>query len=538
LPLDDRLASCIVEGTKEGLIADLDEALLSREPLAIINGPLMAGMDEVGRLFNANQLIVAEVLQSAEAMKAAVDHLKPKMRAKRSGAGASTAATPEGGREERSEDIIANKGKILLATVKGDVHDIGKNLVEIILGNNGYDVVNLGIKVPPEEIVRAVKEHAPTAIGLSGLLVKSAQQMVITATDLRAAGVTLPLLVGGAALTKKFTATRIATAYGAPTFYARDAMSGLSLANAWQTDREALIERVAKDYASLTEAPAPAPGPAPRTMPVSWTHALPRAPDLARHELRDVDPRVLFPYVNPTMLFGKHLGLRGDALKLAASGDARAAELVALIEELKQRAARERLLQCHATWRFFPAQSDGETLLLYDPEEPTRVAERFTFPRQLVAPGRCISDWVRPVESRIVDSVAMFCVTAGPGVREVSQSWKEKGEYLRSHALQALAIETAEGFAEYLHKRIRESWGIPDATGVSMRDVFQGSYQGLRVSFGYPACPDLADQAKLFKLLGPESIGVQLTEGFMMDPEASVSALVFSHPEAKYFDAR
>jgi 5-methyltetrahydrofolate--homocysteine methyltransferase len=238
------------------------------------------------------------------------------------------------------------------------------------------------------------------------------------------------------------------------------------------------------------------------------------------------------------MLYGKHLGLRGDALKLAAQGDERAAELVALVEELQQRAARERLLQCHATWRFFPAQSDGDDLLLYDPDAPTRVIERFSFPRQLVSPRRSISDWVRPVASGEMDSVAMFVVTAGPGVREVAESWKQKGEYLRSHALQALAIETAEGFAEYLHKRIRGSWGIPDKPGLSMRDVFQGSYQGLRVSFGYPACPDLADQAKLFRLLEPGSIGVQLTEGFMMDPEATVSALVFSHPEARYFDAR
>ncbi|HUR69457.1 MAG TPA: methionine synthase [Candidatus Thermoplasmatota archaeon] len=516
--LEERLAACIIEGTKEGLLADLDLALRERPALEIINGPLMRGMDEVGRLFNANELIVAEVLQSAEAMKAAVDHLKPHMPIEGKGEG-------------------HGKGKVVLATVKGDVHDIGKNLVEIILSNNGYDVVNLGIKVAPDEIVRAVREHDPSFIGLSGLLVKSAQQMVATATDLQAAGISLPLLVGGAALTKRFTASKIAPAYGAPTFYARDAMSGLALANAWVADPDALVERTREDYAALGDAPAAAPQPAAH-LPVLWTHAVPRAPDFERHLLRDVDVRALWPYVNPTMLFGKHLGLRGDVTKLVEQGDARAVELVAFVDELKKQVAREKLLQAHAVWRWFPANSDREALLLYDPDHQDQVIERFEFPRQRDTPRRCISDWVLPVASGRKDSVALFMVTAGPGVRAVATEWKEKGEYLRSHAIQALALETAEGFAEYVHKRIRDAWGIPDAPGLSTRDLFQANYQGLRVSFGYPACPDLADQAKLFKLLRPEEIGVQLTEGSMMDPEASVSALVFSHPEARYFDAR
>ena len=520
LPLDERLAACIVEGTKEGLFEDLDAALAQgRAPLDVINGPLMKGMDEVGRLFNDNQLIVAEVLQSAEAMKAAVAHLEPHM--------------------ERASS--ATKGKIVLATVKGDVHDIGKNLVEIILGNNGFDVVNLGIKVPPEDLVKAVREHKPDAIGLSGLLVKSAQQMTVTAEDLRNAGIDLPLLVGGAALTKKFTASRIAPAYGAPTFYAKDAMSGLAIANAWVSDREALLKRVQEEYASLqpdARPAAPARGPAAPVTPVARLDALPRPPDFARHVLRDVDVRLVFPYVNPTMLFGKHLGLRGDIAKLVGAGDERARGLHDFMERLKQQVVREKLLRLNAVWRFFPAQSDGEALLVYDPEAPgQKVLERFEFPRQAVAPRRCISDWVEPVGGRM-DSVAFFTVTAGPGVRELAERWKEQGDYLRSHAVQALALEVAEGLAEYLHRRIREAWGIPDPEGLSMRDLFQANYTGLRVSFGYPACPDLADQHKLFRLLHPEDVGVHLTEGHMMDPEASVSALVFHHPEAAYFDAR
>ena len=232
LTLDERLARYIVEGTRDGLIADLDLKLKEAAPLEIINGPLMAGMDEVGRLFNDNQLIVAEVLQSAEAMKAAVAHLEPFM--------------------EKAES--ATRAAIVLATVKGDVHDIGKNLVEIILGNNGYRIINLGIKVPPEELIAAYQTHKPDAFGLSGLLVKSAQQMVVTAQDLKAAGIDIPLFVGGAALTKKFTATRIAPEYGGATVYAKDAMDGLDLANQLFSPltREALIERLRAEQAALS----------------------------------------------------------------------------------------------------------------------------------------------------------------------------------------------------------------------------------------------------------------------------------------------
>src|SRR5204863_484556 len=294
-------------------VADLDLKLQELAPLAIINGPLMAGMDEVGRLFNDNQLIVAEVLQSAEAMKTAVAHLEQFMEK----AGAAT------------------RGTIVLATVKGDVHDIGKNLVEIILSNNGYRVINLGIKVPPEELIAAYHTHKPDAFGLSGLLVKSAQQMVVTAQDLRAASIDLPLFVGGAALTRKFTATRIAPEYGGLTLYARDAMEGLDLANQLfsAVTRDGLVERVRAEQAALAVG-------------------------------------------TPT---------------------------------------------------------DGERL--------------------------CLADYVR---DDVDDSIALFVVTCGEGVRELAARWKDRGEYVRSHALGALAIECAEAFAEMLHARLRTLWGFPD----------------------------------------------------------------------------
>src|SRR5947199_4974243 len=303
LPLDERLARYIIEGSKDGLVEDLAEKRTQAKPLEIINGPLMAGMDEVGRLFNDNELIVAEVLQSAEAMKAAVAYLEPFM--------------------EKTES--ATKGKVILATVKGDVHDIGKNLVEIILANNGFRVVNLGIKVPPEDLIAAFRTHRPDLIGLSGLLVKSAQQIVVTAEDLRAAGVRCPVLVGGAALSAKFTAAKIAPAYGELVCYANDAMQGLDLANKLVDGRtrEAAAAEVQAAQARLREAPAPA---AKRAAPavaslIRHDQPIPTPPDLKRHVLDRFPLEEFFPYLHPAMLYCKHLGLRGNLEALPAAGD-------------------------------------------------------------------------------------------------------------------------------------------------------------------------------------------------------------------------
>jgi 5-methyltetrahydrofolate--homocysteine methyltransferase len=523
LPLDDRLARYIVEGSRDGLIDDLNVALKDRTPLAIINGPLMAGMDEVGRLFNANELIVAEVLQSAEAMKASVRHLEPFM--------------------EKSE--TAAKATILLATVKGDVHDIGKNLVEIILGNNGYRIVNLGIKVAPEVLIEAYRREKPDAIGLSGLLVKSAQQMVITAQDLRAAGIDVPILVGGAALSNKFTATKIAPEYSGIVLYAKDAMNGLDLANRLTDDqeRQALIARIREEQHSIVRsAAAPKPAvassaPGPVRSAVRRDVPVPPAPDYDRHLLRHVPLGEVFAFINPIMLYGKHLGLRGQIDKLLAEKDEKAIKLHDTVEALKREIAEQKLMSAHAVWRFFPCQSSGDDLVLYDPGRPDAPIERFAFPRQPAGERLCLADYCRDVDSGERDAIALFAVTCGVGIRDLSQQWKDAGEYLRSHALQAIAVEAAEGLAEWLHRRLRTAWGFPDPPTTTIHDVLKNKYRGVRVSFGYPACPNLADQRKLFALLRPEEIGVELTDGDMMDPEASVSALVFHHPDAKYFRA-
>ncbi len=508
LPLDERLALCIVEGTKEGLIEDLELKLKDTAPLAIINGPLMKGMDEVGRLFNANELIVAEVLQSAEAMKAAVAHLEPRM--------------------EKTE--TSSRGRILLATVKGDVHDIGKNLVEIILSNNGYEVINLGIKVAPEALIAAFQHHKPDLIGLSGLLVKSAQQMVITAEDLRSAGITLPMLVGGAALTRKHAYTRIRPAYGAGVVYAKDAMQGLDLANQLMSPegRKALFKRIEEEAGTLasTEAAAPAPAPSSeiRSPRIRADEPTLNPPDLDRHVIGMPDLRALWPYVNWNFLKTKHLGTKG-------SKDARGEDLDSLLAELRAHCEAGGM-KARGVYRFLHADSQGNTLFLYD--VTGRELERLVFPRQRGGDGLCLSDFARPKGSGL-DHVALFAVTAGEGIREQAEALKHKGEYLRSHALQALALESAEAFAEKMHRDLRAAWGFPDGPEMTMQDRFQKKYRGVRVSFGYPACPELADQEKLFRLLKPEDIGIQLTEGHMMEPEASVSALVFHHPQAGYF---
>ncbi|MFB5758881.1 methionine synthase [Paenibacillus medicaginis] len=518
LTLEERLAAYVVEGSKEGLVPDLDEALTKYTPLKIINGPLMAGMEEVGRLFNNNELIVAEVLQSAEVMKTSVAHLEQFM--------------------EKTETSV--KGKIILATVKGDVHDIGKNLVEIILSNNGYRIINLGIKVPPERIIEAYREEKADAIGLSGLLVKSAQQMVVTAQDLKTAGIDAPIMVGGAALTRKFTKNRIRPEYNGLVLYAKDAMDGLDLANKLMNPdtRRLMVEEAEneKETETATE---------PKSLPqlsrversnISTDVPVYVPPDLERHVLRNYPIGHILPYVNMQMLLGHHLGLKGNVEQLLAAGDPKAVSLKETVDEILKSAVQDSLMQAHAMYRFFPAQSEGNDILIYDPADVGKVLHRFSFPRQQVEPYLCLADFLKPVSSGTMDYVGFLVVTAGHGIRELSTAWKDQGDYLRSHALQAVALEVAEGLAERIHHMMRDNWGFPDPPDMTMKQRLGARYQGIRVSFGYPACPDLEDQEPLFRLMKPEDMGVALTEGYMMEPEASVSAMVFAHPQAQYFN--
>ena len=522
MPLDQRLSSAIVEGIKEGLVGDLKEALSGRSPLEIINGPLMDGMNEVGRLFGLNQLIVAEVLSSAEVMKAAVSYLEPLM--------------------ESGE--AATRGTIVLATVKGDVHDIGKNLVDIILSNNGYRIINLGIKVPPQDLIQAYREHLPDMIGLSGLLVKSAQMMVETVRDFSEAGIDCPVLVGGAALTNRFTRLRIAPGHRGAVVYARDAMSGLNLAHrlADADERQRLASELImetrsmeKEEASRIQTPR-APRPRSSGSTVSPVQAAPAPPDLKRHMLKDFDLSEIFRYVNPVMLYVRHLGYRGRFVEALEAGDVKALELQERVQQVEDVMIERGDITANAVYQFYRAASEAADLLILS-GDGRRVLERFRFGRQSGGDGLCLSDYVLPKTSGAPDYVAAFVTTVGPGVRELAAQWQANGDYLASHILQILALEGAEAFAELLHKRLRAAWGFPDAEGLTTMDLFKANYRGRRFSFGYPACPRLEDQEQLWRLLEPEkTVGVSLTEGSMMDPEGSVSAIVMHHPQAKYFN--
>ncbi|MDP4083153.1 MAG: methionine synthase [Bacillota bacterium] len=523
MKLEERLAYYVVEGTKEGLLPDLATALeMYPAPLDIINGPLMNGMKEVGRLFNDNQLIVAEVLQSAEVMKAAVTYLEPFM---------------------EKGDVSASKGKILLATVKGDVHDIGKNLVDIILSNNGYNVVDLGIKVLPSDLIKAVRDEKPDMVGLSGLLVKSAQQMVLTAQDMKEAGLSIPILVGGAALSRKFTDTKIAGSYDGLVLYAKDAMTGLSLANQLQSPEEIeTLWQVKNEKISSAEVPRESLASAAVSVAVKLKKSVSTdvpvffPEDTKRHILRSYSLSHIEPYINMQMLMGHHLGVKGKVAKLLAEKDEKAVKVKVVLDQLITEASENQWITPSSVYQFFPAQSEGNKLFVFDPKETDRVLEVFDFPRQETAPYLCLADYVKSVDSGIKDFVGFFSVTAGKGIREKAEQLKEEGRFLECHALQALALETAEGFAELIHRRMRDGWGFPDPLHFTMQDRFAAHYQGQRYSFGYPACPEIEDQRKLFNLIHPEEIGVELTDGFMMEPEASVTAIVFAHPEARYFN--
>lgn len=515
LPLAERIARNVIEGSKEGLIDDLETARTGGDydaPLDIINGPLMTGMAEVGRLFNANELIVAEVLQSAEVMKSAVNHLEQFM--------------------ERADG--ANRGRVILATVKGDVHDIGKNLVDIILSNNGFEVINLGIKVPNDQLIAAAREHQPDVIGLSGLLVKSAQMMVTAAADLEAAGIDTDLIVGGAALTRKFTHQRIAKAYGGVCTYAKDAMHGLHVVENLVDDakRSAMVEEITSQReADGVMAAKPRPesivAPAQRSSKVRTDVVVPQPETLERIRL-DLDLDEVWSHLNLQMLFGRHLGLKGSVEKLRAAGDDKLAKLEALLEDLKVD-CRNGAMSVQAAWKFFPAVGSGNELALFDDARDARLSS-WSLPRQAKPDGLCLADYVLDG-----DHVALFVVTAGAGIRERVEQLKADGEFLASHALAALALETAEAGAESVHARLRADWGFPDPPEMTTRDRLIAKYRGKRYSFGYPACPDLEGQRQLFAVLSPGDIGVELTDGDMMEPEASVSALVFHHPDARYF---
>ena len=548
LSLEDKLKYAIINGEKsvgEGaqkrtLDELLEEALDGGgyTPLDLINTVLLDGMKTVGDLFGARKMQLPSVLDSAGVMKAAVAYLEPKMEKK---TGSQT------------------KGTIVLATVKGDVHDIGKNLVDIILSNNGYKVVNLGIKQPGDAIIHSAHEHKADAIGLSGLLVKSTLEMKYVIQELERQKLDYPVICGGAALTRKYVEDDLRREYSNAVFYGEDAFAGLHVMEDLASQdgkREARLQdgRTVKEYAKATAVDEET-GPvfSERSAVVTDAPNIPEPPFWGVRVVKDYDLRQLFAYINDTALFKNQW-----QLKTASQED-----YARLVEE-KYRPIKKKLeedviaagwFEPKVVYGYFPAQGDGNDVVVYAPPAGQLLAAgelqndkqqlkkqdlkellRFTFPRQREGRRLCISDFFAAPSSGKMDVLGLSLVTIGPKASVETQRLFEGGEYTRYLYLHGMSVETAEALAEFHHKKMREELGIAGEDSPHTRDLFHQKYRGSRYSFGYPACPNLEDQTKLFALLKPEeNIGVRLTSAFLLEPEQSTSAIVVHHPGAKYF---
>ena len=361
--------------------------------------------------------------------------------------------------------------------------------------------------------------------------------MVITATDLKAAGISIPILVGGAALTEAFTATKIAPEYGGPVVYCKDAMTGLSMANTLMDPNTTAeeVKKITDRQAQVRESGTTGErGSSKREFKeklVISHDGIEITPPSLSQQIITADIQEVWKFLNLQMVFGNHLGYKGNVKNNLERGDKKLLKLVNRLDELKRRIVAEDLLTAKAVVQYFNAKRHGDSILIYD-SNGTTVIETFTFPRQSDGLNLCLADFV--ADDRM-DSIGMFEATCGDGVAEIAKELIDAGDYFDSHGLSAIALESAEAFAEYLHTQMRKQWGIPDPDNTTLEDIFKLKYTGVRVSFGYPACPRLEDQEKMFKLLNPERIGITLSEEYMMHPEASVSALVFHHPQARYF---
>jgi 5-methyltetrahydrofolate--homocysteine methyltransferase len=542
--VEERLKNHIIDGEKIGLEDELTTALETHPALDIINNILLDGMKVVGDLFGSGQMQLPFVLQSAEAMKAAVRFLEPFMEKK----GGATA-----------------KGTLVLATVKGDVHDIGKNLVDIILTNNGYKVINLGIKQPIDNILQAQEEHKADAIGMSGLLVKSTLIMKDNLDLMNERGITVPVILGGAALTRRYVDEDLKSIYKGSLYYAGDAFAGLhtmdklvggngeqvitaELAKAaaasgedgeMPEDVEDRVGEEAKLGISKRVKPRGATKAAGNTThttrsEVSQDVSIPKAPFYGSRVVDDIFLDDVFAFVNETALFKGQWQFKQGRRPVEEYESLVREKVRPIYEGLKERSKREQLLQPRVVYGYFPAQSSGNDLIIYNEDEKTERL-RFTFPRQPSSRNLCLADFFASRESGRMDVVAFHLVTMGRRASEYAQELFKTDNYADYLYFHGLSVEGAEALAELWHKRIREELGIAGEDADDIRKLFRQQYQGSRFSFGYPACPNLEDQAKLFELLHPDRIGVELSEEFQLEPEQSTSAIIVHHPEAKYF---
>jgi 5-methyltetrahydrofolate--homocysteine methyltransferase len=531
LPVQERLHHRIIDGDRDGLTADLDEAMAGGlGALDIVNDVLLGGMKVVGELFGSGQMQLPFVLQSAETMKTAVAYLEPHM--------------------ERVGGS-ATKGRLVLATVKGDVHDIGKNLVDIICTNNGYEVHNLGIKVPIGEMVAKVKEVEADALGMSGLLVKSTLIMRENLEELNSLGLSeVPVLLGGAALTRRYVERDLRDIYEGRLFYGRDAFEGLStldslmrMKRTGEWDSEFGRVPTGRELPERPVDTAVAPVVVPRRSPdVANDNALFTPPFIGSRVVKGIGIDEIAEYVNETALYRNQWQFRPerDADGVPEPDEVFKARVRAVFREQLAGAKASGVLVPQVVYGYFPANGDGDDLVVWADESRSVEAARFRFPRQKAAPFLCIADFFRPVESSDQDYAAFHIVTMGAAVSEETARLFAADEYQRYLLLHGLGVEMAEALAECWHRRIREEWGFAGEDGPTMTGLFRQQYRGGRYSWGYPACPDLEDNATVARLLGAERLGIEVGEetGWQYQPEQTTSAIICHHPQAKYFVAR
>jgi len=523
LELNDRLRRRIIDGARVGLEGDLDAAMAEgMAPLDIVNQLLLDGMREVGDLFATGEMQLPFVLQSAETMKSAVAHLEPHM--------------------EKSDQ--GGRGRVVLATVKGDVHDIGKNLVDIILTNNGYEVFNLGIKVGVNEMLSALEEHQADALGMSGLLVKSTLIMRENLELMNERGMShVPVLLGGAALTRTYVERDLRQVYSGRVFYGKDAFEGLrvldrlgELRRGGEEDptfgREISERKVFRRIrGDAGEAPEGLPS---RSPDVEDDNPLFTPPFLGSRVAKGMSVDEISEYLNLTALFRNQWGFRPEN---GEDDPAFKERVSATLREQLGIAKEESLLVPQVVWGHYAVASEGNDLILYGDDTRTTELTRFTFPRQRVSPFLCIADFFRSVESSDLDYASFMLVTMGSRVSERCQELFAENHYTDYLMIHGLGVEMAEALAEMWHKRIRTELGYVEEDGPTLTGLFRQQYRGGRYSWGYPACPDLTDNAKVANLLESNRIGVTVSEGFQLHPEQTTDAIICAHPMAKYFVA-
>ncbi len=533
--IEDKLKMRIVDGDKIGVEKDLDIALKKYTALQIINDYLLDGMKVVGELFGSGQMQLPFVLQSAECMKACVSYLEPYI--------------------EKVEGETS-KGVLVLATVKGDVHDIGKNLVDIILTNNGFKVINLGIKCSLENMIESYISNDADAIGMSGLLVKSTAIMKENLEIMNDRSITAPVVLGGAALNKRFVEGELRSLYNGDVYYANDAFDGLKYMNTIMEykkkgERPDLKIYVDPRKEDTTEQKSLEDISIHKT--VKECVSIPTPPFWGSKLITDVPLEKAFEYINEVALFKGSWNVYKDRNKSDEEYENLIEkEIIPKFNELKLKAKREKLLSPSIIYGYFPCKADGNSLLIYKPKEISgenlysvwesdinehnlEVWVKFNFPRQKKDRYLCISDFFRSRESDLFDVVPFFIVTVGQKASEYAQLLYNNNQYQDYLYFHGLSVETAEGLAEYWHKIIRKELNIDKDDSKEIKKLFQQGYQGSRFSFGYPACPNLEDNKQLFELLKPERIGITLTEEWQMVPEQTTNAIVVHHPEAKYF---